>query len=304
MKKKKESGIKKGQTKFLVCILALPVLQWLVFFFYVNLDTLLLAFKDARTDEWSLINFKDFWESLVSPYGELGIAVRNTFYYFVLNLVICFFCLWISYFFYKKIFGHRVFQIIFYLPAIISGVAMVTAYKSLITAGGPLDRVLGLFGKNIPPEGLLATSETATATIMVFCLLTGFTTNVLLFQSAMSRIPVEVLESAALDGCGSVREFFQIILPLIFPSIASVLTLTCTGILSASGPILLFTNGFYDTTTISFWIFSKVYGGGQAGGVAGSYNLVSCVGLCFTAVSVPIILGVRKLLSSFPEVEY
>lgn len=181
---------------------------------------------------------------------------------------------------------------------------MVTAYKSLITAGGPLDRVLGLFGKNIPPEGLLATSETATATIMVFCLLTGFTTNVLLFQSAMSRIPVEVLESAALDGCGSVREFFQIILPLIFPSIASVLTLTCTGILSASGPILLFTNGFYDTTTISFWIFSKVYGGGQAGGVAGSYNLVSCVGLCFTAVSVPIILGVRKLLSSFPEVEY
>lgn len=304
MKRRKRVGSKKGQGIFLACILALPILQWLIFFLYVNFDTIMLAFKDARTGEWSLINFVTLWESFTSPYGDIQIAVKNTLKYLAVNLLTAFLCMWVAYFFYKKIAGHKVFQIIFYLPAIISSVAMVTAYKSFITPGGTLDMILSVFGKSIPPEGLLADSETATATIMVYCILTGFTTNVLLFGNAMSRIPVEVLESVALDGCSTVREFFQIIIPMIWSTISSVLTLVFTAILSASGPILLFTSGRFGTTTISYWIFETVYGGGIAGGAANAYNLVSCAGLCFTMLSIPIIMGIRKLVSMVPDVDY
>ena len=42
---------------------------------------------------------------------------------------------------------------------------------------------------------------------------------------------------------------------------------------------------------------------GAAGG-AGSYNLVSAAGLCFTLVGVPIILFVRWLMEKVPAVEY
>lgn len=303
-KRTKKSAMQKGQTPFIIVMLALPVLQWLVFFLYVNINTILLAFKDARTGEWSLVNFKDFWEQLTSPYGEIGIAVLNSARYFVLGLIIAMLCMWVAYFFYKKIFGHRFFRIIFYLPAVISSVAMVTAYKSIITPGGPLDKLVSLIGVRLPPEGLLANSATATYAIMGYCVLTGFTTNVLLFSSAMSRIPIEMLEAAALEGCGPTREFFSLIVPMIWSTISSVVILAFTSILSTSGPVLLFTNGYYDTTTIPFWIFSKVYGNGAIGGVAASYNLVSCVGLCFTLVSVPIILGVRKLMNKIPDVEY
>ena len=47
----------------------------------------------------------------------------------------------------------------------------------------------------------------------------------------------------------------------------------------------------------------KCTGVGNVGG-SGSYNLVSCAGLCFTAVSVPVILGIRKLLERIPTMEY
>ncbi len=302
--RKKENGFKRGKNLFLFCILIVPIVQWLIFWFYVNLDAILLAFKDARTGAWTLDNFSVFWEGLTSPYGAIGTAVKNTGRYALNQILIALLCLFVSYFFYKKIAGYKTFRVIFYLPAIISSVAMVTAFKSLINPGGPLDVLLKTVGKQIPPEGLLCNPNTATRTIMTYCIWTGFTTNVLLFSSAMNRVPIEVLESAALEGCGSMRELFQLILPMIWSSISSVLVLIFTGLISASGPILLFTNGLYDTTTISFWIFNMVYGGGTTGGTASAYNIVSCTGLCFTAVSVPIILGIRKLFDLIPDVEY
>ena len=75
------------------------------------------------------------------------------------------------------------------------------------------------------------------------------------------------------------------------------------GIFSASGPVLLFTQGEYETTTISYWMFSQIYGGGGYGG-ASSYGLVSAMGLCLTIVAVPLTVFVRKLVEKIPAVEY
>lgn len=196
------------------------------------------------------------------------------------------------------------FRIVFYFPAIISSVALVTAFRSFVDPGGPVYIIGEKLGFDMPVEGLLANKLTATNTIVFYSIWTGLTTNVLLFGSAMNRVPAEVLEAATIDGCGMVRELFQLILPMIWSSISSVIILALTSIVNSSGPILLFTNGQHETTTINFWIFSLVYGNGNVGGMAGSLNLASCVGLCFTIISVPIIMGIRKLFEKIPAVEY
>ena len=121
----------------------------------------------------------------------------------------------------------------------------------------------------------------------------------------MTRVPLEVLEAAKLDGCTSFKELTSIILPLILPTICTVITITCTNVFSASGPILLFTRGACNTTTIAYWIFAKVYGDGVSGGTAKSnYNIVSCAGLCFTLVGAPLIMGIRRLMEKLPTAEY
>ena len=107
----------------------------------------------------------------------------------------------------KQIVGYKVFRIIYYFPAIISGVAMVAVYTAFINTNGPLGSILSAIGIEMRPEGLLHNSDTATPTIMAYCIWTGFTTNVLLFCGAFARIPVELIESARLVSRG--REFLR-----------------------------------------------------------------------------------------------
>ena len=180
---------------------------------------------------------------------------------------------------------------------------MVTAFKNFIDPRGPLGAIMKWAGNPLPQEGLLARTSSSIWVIVVYTIWTGFTTDVLLFTGGMARIPTEIIEAAKLDGCGPAREVVSIVLPLIWPTISTQIVLLFTNIFSAGGPVLFLTNGKYETTTIAFWIFTQVYGSGQLGGT-GSYNLVSCTGMSFTLISVPLILGIRKLMSKVDAVEY
>ena len=121
----------------------------------------------------------------------------------------------------------------------------------------------------------------------------------LILGGAMVRVPVEILESARIDGSGTFREIFQMVIPLLWPTISTLLILQMTGIFGASGPILLFTGGEYGTSTLAWWIFEKVKYSGSA-----AYNEVAAAGLVFTVIGVPVILAVRKLIEKLSDVEY
>lgn len=296
---------KRRTTLFIVALLALPVINWLVFWLYINFNSILLAFQDFRTDAFTLDNFKMFWDKLTNPIGnEIGVALKNTLIYFGTSVVIVMpLSFVIAYFLYKKIMGYRIFRIIFYLPAIISSIALVAAYKEMVAPYGIFSKILAFFGAKIPEGGLLYSDKTATLMIVIYTIINGFTTNVLLFSGGMARVPQEVLESARLEGCSSFRELIEIIFPLIWPTFATQLIFTMTGLFTASGPIMLFDkNNSYSTITISYWIYREIYGAGLGG--SGNYNLVSATGLVFTLVGFPIIMLARFLTDKVEPVEY
>ena len=62
------------------------------------------------------------------------------------------------------------------------------------------------------------------------------------------------------------------------------------------GPVILLTSGQNDTNTIASFIYYKVKGGSE-----NALSYASAVGLVFTAVGMPIVLIVRKVLSSLAE---
>lgn len=298
----KTNSYKKNMYIFLIVMLAIPVVHWLVFWLYVNIRAIELAFK-LPTGEWSSYNFVMFWDGLTSNNNDISIAVSNTFIYFAKDLLVIFpGSLFISYFLFKRICGYKYYRVIFYLPSIISAVALVSIFKEFIKPWGPLNEIAKLFGTRVPPSGLLGTAEYATWTIVFYTIWTGFSGNFMLMNGAMMRIPLDVLEAAKIEGCGPFRELVQIILPLIWPTLATLIIFMFTGVFDAGGPILLMTGGQYKTTTIAFWIFYNVYGGGSGGG--GNYNLVSAAGLCFTLVAVPMILFIRWLLERKEKTEY
>ncbi len=306
MKKTQIKDVRLKKVLFIIGMLLIPALNWLVFWLYVNIQSFVLAFQDPRTGILTIENFKEVWKFVTTPVNnELGLAFLNTLKYFGTSVFIVMpLCLVVSYFFYKRILGYKVFRVIFYLPAIISSVVMVTAYSEFVSPTGPLGAIQKAFGMTPNPVSPLSRKETATSTILVYCVLTGMTTNVLLFTSGMSRIPLEVIEAAQLDGIKPVRELCSLIFPMIWPTFSTQMIFALTGLFNSSGPILLFTGGNYDTFTISFWIFQKLYGTSGQGPTVGAYNIVSALGLCCTVIGVPLVLIARKLAEKIDSVEY
>ncbi|MGN1052858.1 MAG: carbohydrate ABC transporter permease [Candidatus Scatosoma sp.] len=292
-----KKALKRKQTTFLIVMLTVPVLHWLIFWLYVNVSSILLAFQ-TKQGVWSLNNFSTLFHEFQTG-GTIAIALKNTLRYFCNNLLIMAIALAISYFMYRGLKGSKAFRIIFYLPGIISSVALTTVFAEFISSAetGAYGTVMRLLGKQDEMRQFLADSSLATKTILFYCVWTGFGTNILLFTGAMRRIPVSLIESAQLDGCGMLREIFVIILPLIWPTVSTLIVLNCTSIFSASGPILLFTQGKYKTTTVGYWIFDMVYN-------YNNYNIVSAAGLFFTCIGVPFILLIRWLIDKVPSAEY
>ncbi len=280
---------------FICSFLALPILSFLVFYVYVNFNAIMMAFQrpvyGGDVDfVWSMDNFKRIVE-LFSSAGEgmLSKALVNTLMMWASGMLIglpisVLFC----YFFYVKIPGTKFFRAVMYLPQIITSSALVVLFKYAIGAGGPLDILMG--DSYINP---ITMEPAAMRTIIFYGVSFGFGTNIILLGSAMNSINTEMLEAGRVDGCTWFKELIYIILPSIWPTVSTIIMLSCAGILGATGPILAFTKGEAGTMTLSFYIYKLVSGVGS--GVT-DLNLAAAIGITMTLVSLPLVFMVKRIV--------
>lgn len=293
--------IRKNKVKralFVIAMIIIPLINFFVFYLYVNFSSILMAFQDVNGN-LTLEILGNVVKQIFGKESYVLVYLGNTMIYFLNSLIVMMpLTTIIAYFIYKKIFLYKLFRVIFFLPSIISSVVFVMLYKELWAPEGPLwTFVINTF--NLPNSTRFFTNELyAKWIILIYTIWTGFGTNLILMTGAMARIPEDVLEAAQLDGITCSREVVSIILPLIWPTLTTLIVLAFTGIFTASGPLLLFTDGEADTMTISYYIFREVKNGGDL-------NFASAMGLFFTLVGLPIILGVKKLLERWQDaIEY
>ena len=123
----------------------------------------------------------------------------------------------------------------------------------------------------------------------------------LLFGGSLARSPQDLFEAAKLDGVKPARELVQLILPLMWPTLSTIIVLNLTGIFNAGGPILLFDSSKLNVgiQTIGYWLFLKVWKFG-----ASAYNEVAAVGMILTIIGAPVIMLLRGIIDRIPKVEY
>ena len=276
---------------FVLSFLIVQIVHFCVFYVAVNVNSVLLAFKVPQGEKW-YYNFEYFLNVSATTLPIFTEYLPNTLKFFLMEWVLLLIGFAFSYFIYKKIKGYRFFRVMFFLPSIICSTVLVMLYKKMIAVDGPVIAIYKLFHPGGPVPELLANSDTALNMIMIYVLWTGFGSKILLLGGAMARLPEDVIEYGKLDGVKPLREMFTIIAPMIWPTIATLVTLIMTGIFTASGPILLFTDGAFGTTTVSYYIFKMVYGASS-----GMYPTASAVGLFFTLIGLPIVIGVRYLFN-------
>ena len=203
----------------------------------------------------------------------------------------------------KKVWGTKVFRIIFFLPNIISIVVLTMAFRFMFDSSfGPINYLLRGIGleKLIPANGWLGDKSTALIMVLVYCLWAGIGYNVVLLSGSMNRIPPEIYEAARLDGVGVGRELTQIVVPMISGTITTLFVSGISVIFTLFlQPMLLTNGGPYNglSSTIAFFIVNTIN--------AGDLYHAAATGLVFSIIGIPIIQlikwGIEKLL---PVVEY
>lgn len=273
-----------------------------LFFFGVNFQTLIMAFQKEVPGAgavWSLDNFKRiFTEGFDLNNGVLLEGIKNSLLFFGLSLVVMVpINVIVAYFLVKKIRGHKVFRILFYLPNILPSLIIATIFK-YVTApdgSGVLASIFYSMGKDFP--NLFGDSRYAIWSLLFYSFWSGFGTGFLLYYTAMKQISPEILESAQIDGANWFQEMIHIIVPLIWPTVAMILITMIPTIFSSSGAVLFFTQGEYGTQTISYWLFEQVKD-------KTNMNYSTAVGLFFSTLSLPLMFFSKWLLSKVPEAEY
>ena len=280
---------------FVTALVSIPILQFLIFYVFINGNVILLAFHNEN-NAFTFDNFLFLFRYFGSSNSKLLEALVNTLKFFALQLVMFPISLLFSYFLYKKIFLHRYLQIVFFLPSIISAMVMVTLFKNIMN--GPVAEIWAkIFGMQSEPL-FFDSTRYALKSIMVYMVWTGLANNMVIFSGTMARVPTEILESGKMDGVGFGRELVQLVIPLIWPTISTLILLQFIGIFTSGGPILLFTQGEWGTYTISYWIYEYTV-------VMHNYNYASAAGLFFTVIGLPVIYVAKYFLNKLDKnVEY
>lgn len=297
---------------FLISLVALPLARYLVFWLYVNVQTLVLSFQtfDYFTGEYVFVGFDNYVRIAknIMQSETMQNAFLNTFRALLINFTKLPLAIFVAYAFYKKVPGEKFFRVAFYLPSMISIVVLTLAFKYMFTNNesvfiGPVAQLLNNLGVQFSGWDTIEHPETVWLLIYSYCVWSGLGTNVIMINGAMNRIPRAITESAKVDGIGFWRELFSINLPLIMPTIS---TFALSSIMSVFAfylaPMLLAeTHGVNGSVfTLPWYIFETVQSGDPLDLITST-----TVGLMFTVIMLPIIVSARRILNKLtPDVSF
>ncbi len=297
---------------FCCLILALPLLQFTVFYIVVNFNQILMCFQEYTVDQTgrgsyifldnAFDNFKTVFSDLKNE-PKLVASVKNssiallTSLLFGTGLALVF----SSYIYHKRVFS-KFYKIVLFMPNIVSIVVLANVFTAINENAIP-QLLFNWFDVPIERSMLLKNPDYKFATVLIFTCTLSFGVQVLSYSGAMSGISESIVEAAQLDGVNIVQEFIYVSVPMIWPTIISFVTVSLSGYFSSQ--LNLFT--FYDTSadpfmyTYGYYLFLEVKKGATNFSM---YPVLSTMGIIFTAFITPIIFIVRKLMRKYgPSVD-
>lgn len=298
------------QLLFYIAIIILPIIQVSIFYVYVNGKMFVMAFqeydygltgeRDAGYYFLGLDNFKVFFNSFKQG-GDIYVlpyALKNSLIY----SIVCFaistpLALIFSFYFYKKGFFASGFKAILFMPSIVSSLILCVIFKYV--AEDVLPYILRLLNPSATAEGFLSTLNTTkrTITILFFNIFFSFGSNVLIYVGAMNAVDPSTEEAALIDGANDLQLFFRIVMPTVYPTLVTFITITFSGMFSNQFSLfsLYSINSVpYESYTMGYYLYRRVF---LAGTSFAELPQLSAIGLIITIVIAPLSVLLNKLLT-------
>ncbi|MEA5016204.1 MAG: sugar ABC transporter permease [Candidatus Limiplasma sp.] len=242
-------GKAKGRGRFLFLCIAPAVLLFLVFMVYPTFSVFRLSLY-----KWSGLNpVKQFvgLDNFAILFKDLNFvrALQNNL---LLIAVVTLVTLGLALLFAgiltrQKIHGQNFFRVIFYIPNILSVVIIAAIFSALYDPKNGL--LNSLLGKQPGQEILwLGDQKIVLWSIALAMIWQAVGYYMVMYMASMSSVPLELYESADLEGAGAVRQFFSLTIPLIWTNIRTTLTFF-----------------IISTINLSFLLVNAMTGGGPDG---------------------------------------
>lgn len=285
---------------FICLVAAIPMIQFLIFYVYVNINSLFMAFEsyeiDATTNKGSYIwngieNFKRV-ASEFSRNGNLLTALKNSCIYYIVSVFVGItISLFFSFYIYK---GRRLatfFKVMLFLPSILSSIVFIVIFKYIANFGVPsvLNKIF-----NTQIGSLINTENTAFATILFYNVWFGFGSSVLIYLGTMNGISESLVEAAELDGANMFQEFIHVTFPSIYPTISTFVVTNLAAFFTADMGLYSFYsyNAPYSIQTIGYYLLKETRAASFS-----EYPYLSAFGLICTIITIPLTIIVRRLLA-------
>lgn len=298
----------RGSLGFYISLMALPMLQFLIFYVYVNFNSFLLAFQRYEDGIFVMNNIKDpsdFWRSFITLFHykdiyqqSLGVYFKNSAIVFAVGVFVgMFLAIFFSYYIYKRRKLSFFFKFFLFLPSVIPSILLTSIFTGFLNDYlTPLFR--DVFGwKSLPTVLIDENSNASLAIVLAFGTWISFGTQVLLYTNAMEQINPGIIEADEIDGCTPLRELFQIVVPTIMPTIGTFLISAVAGFFTNQALLFnFFPNGTNRFGTVGYFIYLNA---NPAGMTADSYPLVAALGLLCAAITIPVTVLIRKFVKRF-----
>ena len=239
------------------------ITPWIIKFLTLNAGAMLASFVISlfETDFFTTFDFIGFdnytrlfsdplfWKSLsVTAYYAFGMVPLALVFSLIIALLLN-----------QGVKFQGLYRVVYYLPSIVSGVAVAILWKYLLQPRWGLVNqglaVLGIEG----PKWLFSTTWAMPAFILMGVWAAGG--NMLLYLAGLQGIPTDLYDAASIDGANAWHRFWRITLPMLTPTIYFNLIISIIGawqiftqsyIITAGGPdnstltmvLLLYRKGF------------------------------------------------------------
>ncbi len=295
---------------FCYLLVAVPFLFFLVFWVYVNINSILLAFQDMHGN-FTLKNFKTLFSNFSGQDSKglyLSDVFKRTFIVWFVAQIVLVPSLFSTYILFKKLPGHYIFRTIYMVPGVLGGMVLTMIYKYFVGANGPLLSLAEMIGIDIPLEvqmkGLLGSSKTAFTTLNLMIAIPGIFGFNFVVSGAYARIPVELFEVGKLDGIGFIREFLTVSLPLIWGTLIITIIGAMAGMFTTDNGSFLYTKGQYDTACMGYYIFIYTKDVADSRGKEALLGYPSALGVFVTLITLPVVLITRRIMEKVNDVAY
>ncbi|MFF1798125.1 carbohydrate ABC transporter permease [Kitasatospora sp. NPDC058263] len=156
--------------------------------------------------------------------------------------------------------NRAVLSAVYFVPLLLSATAVSVVWRAVLDPNfGVPAQVTWLFG-----DGNLLGSRSGAIGVLTFVGIWQFTPlHALLYQGGARAIPPVLYQAAAVDGAGTVRQFFHITLPQLRNTVITSVILMVVGGLTTFDTVLILTQGGpgTDTTVTAYYMYQKAFKG-------------------------------------------